>query len=232
MPAAAPEPFHFYTSLSLREATGIRAVSLPQLLKYLRTAPDAVVYGHTHLYVLEHHYLAPELPNDFAYWVTEVLGDKPLGERLASIDTIRFTTVRALRDRLVRVIEEHLEQAPIVRLRTCAFEEAFHFVKAVSVVLATPHTAATLEEFAQGLEAVTINSLYFHMFEARLRLRRGTNDFSLWFQSLGETELAQAVAALDPYSHTIGELRQTILGLVRERIAAGPDRKAAHAAKS
>ena len=221
MPPAA-EPFQFRTTLTLREATGIRAVSLAQLVKYLRTAPDAVIYYHTHYYVLEHHYLAPELPNDFAYWVAEVLGDKELGERLASVDTIQYASIAALRDRLVAVIERHLESSPLVRLRSSTFTEAFYFIKAVSVVLAMPYVAHTLEEFAQGLSSVTIASLYFHMFEARLRLRRGANDFSIWFQSLGEEALARAVGSLDPYTHTMDELRQTILELVRERIAARP----------
>jgi hypothetical protein len=223
MPTRAPDAFQFRTTLTLREATGIRAVSIAQLVKYLRTAPDAVIYYHTHAYVLEHHYLAPELPNDFAYWVTEVLGDKDLGERLASVDTIQFASIPALRDRLVQVIDEYLEASPLVRLRTSSFIEAFHFIKAVSVVVATPHMARTLEEFAKALEAVSTASLYFHMFEARLRLRRGANDFSQWFRSLGEESLARAVSTLDPYTHTLDELRHTIIALVRERLAAATE---------
>lgn len=221
MPPQMAEPFRFSTTLTLRESTGLRAVSLAQLLKGLRQVPGSVIYHHTHHYLREHHYLRPEPPNDFAYWVTEVLGDKDLGEQLASVDTIQFASLRALREQLIEVIEGHLRFHAWYRLRRVGPPEAFHFVKAVSVVLRTPYQAATLPEFVEGLRAVTLDSVYFHMFEARLRLERGPNDFSLWFEGLGESRLAKAVASLDPYTHTLDELRQTIIRLVQARLSLG-----------
>jgi len=219
MPPQLLEPFQFSTSLTLREATGLRVVSLAQLLKWLRIVPPAVIYYHTHRYLLEHHYLTPEPPNDFGYWVTTALGEKALGEQLASVDTVQFSSLHTLRSRLTDVIERHLHTNPAVRLRISSSDEAFHFIKAVSVVLTTPYQAHDLSTFAEGLQAVTIHSLYFHMYDARLRLERGSNDFSLWFERLGEADLARAVATLDPYTHTLEELRQTILRLVRARLS-------------
>ncbi len=215
----AKETFRFYTRLSLREATGLRAITLSQMLKFIRTVPGSVIYHHTHHYLQQHQYLTPEPPNDFAYWVTEVLGEEKLGEKLASIDTIQFPSIRALRERIVEVIEEHLKGRPLLRLRVVDPEEAFHFVKAVSVVVPTPYQANHLEEFAECLKAVTIDGLYFHIFEARIRLQRGPNDFSLWLEGIGEKDLAQAVASLDPYTHTMEELRQTILRVVHDRLS-------------
>lgn len=215
------EPFQFYTRLGIRELTGLRAVTLAQLAALLRRVPGSVIYHHTHHYLQQHQYLTPEPPNDFAYWVMEVLGDKRLGERLASINTVEFSTLRALRDQLVATIEQHLRTHPLARLRFVPPEEALHFVKVVSVVFPTPYRAETLPEFAEGLKAVTVDSLYYHIFEARLRLERATNDFSAWFsQALGEQALARAVGALDPYTHTMDELRQAILRLVARRLAA------------
>jgi len=216
------EPFCFFTTLTLRESTGLRAVSIAQLLKGLQAVPASVIYYHTHHYLREHHYLTPEPPNDFAYWVTEVLGDKDLGERLASVDTIQFASLQALREQLIEMIESYLRLHAWYRLRRVGPPEAFHFVKAVNVVLRTPYQAATLQEFVEGLRAVTLDSVYFHMFEARLRLERGSNDFSLWFEGLGESRLAKAVASLDPYAHTLEELRQTILRVAEARLSLGP----------
>jgi hypothetical protein len=218
-PPQAKEPFQFYTRLSLRELTGLRAVTISQLLRFLKMVPGSVIYHHTHHYLQQHQYLTPEPPNDFAYWVEEALGEKALGEKLASINTVEFATVRALRERIIETLEAYLRTHPLLYLRFAKEEEAFHFVKAVSVVLPTPYQAHDLREFSQRLEAVTIDSLYFHIFEARLRLERGVNDFSQWFQeALGEEKLAQAIASLDPYTHTMEELRQTILRLVSMRI--------------
>lgn len=216
MPSAA-EPFQFFTRLSLRESTGLRAVSVSQLVKLLKTVPGSVIFHHTHHFLQQHQYLTPEPPNDFAYWVTEVIGEKVLGEQLASVDTVQFSSIRALRERLIETIEEYLQTHPLLRLRVVQPEEAFHFIKVVSVVLPTPYRATTLAEFAEGLQAVTLDSLYFHIFEARLRLERGRNDFSNWLETLGERELAEAIASLDPYTHTMEDLRQTILHLVKAR---------------
>lgn len=211
-------PFQFFTRLSLREATGLRAVSASQLLNALRMVPGSVIFHHTHHYLQQFQSLTPEPPNDFAYWVTEALGDKALGEQLASVDTVQFTSLRALRERLIEVLEQSLRANLWLRLRVASSEEAFHFVKAVSIVLPTPYRAQTLPEFVEGLKAVTIDSLYFHIFEAQIRLEQGRNDFSSWFDGLGEPQLAQAVARLDPYTHTMEELRQAILRLVQQRI--------------
>lgn len=219
METEAIKPFQFYTRLSLREATGLRAVTLSQLLKFIRTVPGSVIYHHTHHYLQQHQYLTPEPPNDFAYWVTEVLGEGKLGEQLASIDTIQFQSIRALRERIAEVIEEHLKGRPLLRMRAADPEEAFHFVKAVSVVVPTPYQASNLGEFAECLKAVTVDSIYFHIFEARIRLQRGSNDFSLWLESVGEKICAQAVASLDPYTHTMEELRQAILRLLSDRLS-------------
>ncbi len=41
-------PFRFNSRLHLRELTGEKAENLNQLLKYLKTAPDSVVYYHVH----------------------------------------------------------------------------------------------------------------------------------------------------------------------------------------
>ncbi len=212
------KPFHFLSRLTLKELTGLRAVTVPQLLHFIKTLPGSVIYHHTHHFLQQHQFLTPEPPNDFAYWVNEVLGEKDLGEQVAVINTVEFSSIRGLREMITTTIEEHLEQHPLLRFRTVKPEEALHFIKAVSIVFPTPYQAEDLKQFAECLEVVAMDSLYYHIFEARLRLERAPNDFSVWFESLGEKKLAQAVSSLDPYTHTMEELRQQILHLVRDRI--------------
>ena len=85
-------------------------------------------------------------------------------------------------------------------------------------LLAANHEAGNLEEFLSSLKKVSIYSLYYHMFEARLRTSRGSNDFSLWFNERGETALAKQIERLDPYTHTLEELRSRIIRAVENRI--------------
>src|SRR4030043_2133367 len=93
----AQEPFQFYTRLHLSELTGLRAANVSELLALIKTVPGSCIYHHTHRFLQQHQYLSPEPPNDFAYWVSEVLGEDELGEMLASIDTVQNATLRLRR---------------------------------------------------------------------------------------------------------------------------------------
>lgn len=217
-PPQTAQPFRFSTSLILQEATGLRAARLRSLAQLLRVVPDSCIYYHTHYFLLQHHYLTPEPSNDFAYWVGEVLGEEALGERLAGLDIMEHISLSTLRQRLVDIIEHYLRRTPTARFKFASEGEEFFFIKSVQVILPTPYTAATLAEFADMLERVSVRSLYFHVFDARLRLGRKTNDFSLWLEQLGYPELAQEIAGLDPYDYTLESLRSLMLSLVRRAL--------------
>jgi hypothetical protein len=87
----------------------------------------------------------------------------------------------------------------------------FNFIKAYSFIVPTPYIASDLAEFLECIKRISVHSLYFHIFEARLRLERVTNDFSFWLgTSLDETELAEEIARLDPYTYTLEDLRSEL----------------------
>jgi hypothetical protein len=213
-----PEPFRFQSSLSLTLLTNRRARDLAELLEHLRAVPGSVVYYHTHHFLVQHQYLSPEPPNDFAYWVSQVLQEDRLGEQLAAIDAIQFHTLRALRERLIEVIERHLANA--ATLRTAPEGDEFHFRESVSFIVPTSHLSHDLAEFADCMEQIGFGSLSLHVFDACLRLEKGRNDFSEWLATeLGEHELAHDIASLDPYTHTVDGLRREVIRLVRRRLA-------------
>ena len=217
--AAAPQPFRFYTSLVLQESTGLRASTLSTLAKLLRTVPDSCIYHHTHHFLLQHHYLTPEPTNDFAYWVTEVFGEEPLGELLASIDIMEYASLQELRGVLAGTIEQYLNEFPGARFKFVSQGQEFFFIKSVHVVMPIPYTASTLAEFAQILERISIRSLYYHVFDSRLRLGHPTNDFSMWLtEQLGLKALGEHVSRLDPYVHTLEALRALLLSLIRQEL--------------
>lgn len=214
-----PVPFQFRTRLTLTKLTDLRAADLAQLTDHLRRVPLSVVFHHTHHFLVQHQYLSPEPPNDFAFWVTNVLQEDRLGEQLAAIDTVRFTSLRELRDQILAVIDDYLQTSRT--LRTAPAGEEFHFMDAVSFVLPTPYQARGLAEFAAALTAVGDASIAYHLFEARLRVGADDNDFSRWLAgTLGETELADVIRRLDPYTYTLSGLRQRCLMLVEARMKA------------
>lgn len=211
------EPFRFHSTLDLTLLTNRRARDLAELLSHLRDVPGSVIYYHTHHFLVQHQHLSPEPPNDFAYWITDVLQEDRLGEQLAAVDLMQFHTIRALRERLIAVIENYLNGRQ--QLRTAPEGEEFHFREAVSFVVPTEHVAHNLSEFAACMERIGFGSLATHFFASRLRLERGENDFSEWLATaLGEHDLARAIARLDPYTYTLDGLRHQVVRLVRRRL--------------
>lgn len=212
----AKNPFQFFTSVKLRELTGKKARNLRELVEIIKDVPGSVIYFHTHVFLQRHQSLSPEPPNDFAYWVSHMLGEYKLGEELAAIDICEFSTIRELREKIIATIEKHLFECKDP-LRYAPSGGEFEFIKAHSFVIPTGHTVRNIKEFAMVLEKVTIHSIYFHIFEARLRLEKGINDFSFWLgTSVGAEELAMTIASFDPYTFTMEGLRQKLIKIIKD----------------
>jgi len=218
----AKAPFIFYTRHNLTELLGIKAYNLSQLLKYIREVPGASIYHHTHRFLQIHLYLSPEPPNDFSYWVVNIMREDELAERLACIDVIQYSSIRELREKIATTIEQYLKEYPRAKQRYAKEGQEFHFMKSISFVLPTRYIANNLKEFVLALKEVSIHSIYFHIFESRIRLEKGDNDFSFWLRtSVGENELAENISRIDPYTFTLEGLRKKLISMVEEHLKSG-----------
>jgi hypothetical protein len=204
--------FQFVTKSDLALLLGRKARNAAELHAGLREVPAMSVYYHTHRFLQQHHYLSPEPPNDFAYWVTNVVNDDVLGERLASIDIMQCTSIEEIRQTFLSHLDDYLQTAE--RIVDCPRGEEFFFMSCQTFALPTPYAAATLSEFREMIGKVSISSLYYHMFDARMRPELGNNDFSIWIRDIGYPDLAHAIQALDPYSYTLDGLRKAVIKLV------------------
>jgi len=204
------EHFRFYTRLNLVELLGRKAKNVEELLQGVRQVPGSSIYYHTHRFLQQHHYLSPEPPNDFAFWVTNSLGVDALGERLASVDTVKFRSIRSLREKFIETLESYVREQNS-RNTDCQEGEEFHFMSCRTFILPTSYEAQNLKEFREILKRVSISSIYFHVFEARLRLERGENDFSNWLEEIGQKKLAREISRLDPYTITLEGLRKNLI---------------------
>lgn len=205
-------PFHFYTAFHLVRLLGRRAKNAVELMEGLREVPSSSIYYHTHRFLQEHQYLSPEPPNDFAHWLTDILRLEELGEALASIDVVSFRNMEELRTQFVATLERYLSTH--TRIVDCPEGHEFHFMSCVLMVMPTQHVVQDMNEFLHVLEKISIRSLCFHVFEARMRLERDENDFSAWFRHMGEAELADKLSRRDPYNITLEGLRREIMALV------------------
>jgi hypothetical protein len=206
------EPFVFYTERRLVVLAGLRASTLDELLATIRTVPGSSIFYHTHHMYLAHHFETPAFTNDFALWVSEALQENALGEKLSAIDLLSFTSIRDLRDAIVETIEAHRSGAGY-RDRECPRGDEFHFCRSKSFIMPTGLVATGPKQFFEILPHVTNVSLFFHFFEARLRLGRQTNDFSQWLAWRGHDAAARTIDAMDPYSSTLDEFKARIAAL-------------------
>ncbi len=212
-PKKAKEPFRFYTRLNTKKLTGLKAKNLMELLKYIKEVPDSVIFYHTHDFIEEYHYLIPQPSNEFALWVGNILGYEALSEKLSTIDIFEFSSIGELRRRIADILEEYINNNPSDN--NCREGEEFHFIKSVSVIMPTPYIAHDLREFVQILRFISPNSLFFHIYEAKLRVGKIANDFSLWLsESLAEERLVESITRIDPYMLTIEGVREKIISTV------------------
>ena len=140
----------------------------------------------------------------------EALQEEALAQKLGTIDWLAHTSIRTLREAIIQRIKGHISEIGY-EPRECAPEDAFHFCKSKSFIFPTGIVARDVPDFVAKLPSITDRSIYFHFYEARLRLGRPTNDFSYWLLGRGEEDLAIAIDSLNSYGMSIDELRAAIL---------------------
>jgi len=213
----AQAPFHFNSAAHLIRIGRHKAGNLSELLDSLKVCPDESIFQHTFQTLREHHFIREGFSNDFAHWAFAACNEVGLAERLACIDVREFTSIAALRQRLLDIVETYLRQNP--RARDRAAFEPFYFSASEVIVIPTPFIARDLAEFADGISHVSLTSIHFHFIDARLRLKLNTNDFSLWLEhELNLGRLADRINHIDIYTSTLHDVRRAILHFVQSAL--------------
>ena len=209
----ARQPFYFNSAAHLLRIEREKATTLAEFLDALHTCPDASIFQHTFRTLQEHHFIREGFSNDFAHWAFTACNEVGLAERLASIDVREFTSIPALRERIINIVQIYLDRNPRARDRGAL--EPFYFCASDRVVIPTPFVARNLGEFADCLKRVTVHCIHYHFIEARLRLKLNSNDFSVWLEDeLDMPRLADRLNQIDIYTSTLQDVRRKILQIV------------------
>ena len=209
----ARSPFYFNSASHLIRIGREKATTLQELLEAIRICPEASIFQHTFQTLAEHHFIREGFSNDFSHWAFASCNEVELAERLAAIDVREFTSIAMLRERLIHIIEMYLQKNP--RAATRVAMEPFYLMASDLVVVPTPYVARNLEEFADGLQRVSIHAIYYHFIDARLRLKLNTNDFSVWLeQELDMGQAADKLNRIDIYTSTLEDVRRGILRII------------------
>lgn len=203
-------------------ATGVRAQSLPDLREGLLAVPADSVYHHFWGGLLRARFDDPEFNNDFAVWVRHALHDLPLAERLAVIDPADFVDAEALRQEVLEVVEQRLDEieAPIWAAR----DRQFHFMRGQLVVFDSGRRVHAPRELVNLVPQLSPGSVFYHVIDARRRAPHGQDDFRVWLAGLEDDHagLIERLAQIDPYFVSLPQLREQYAEAISAHFAGVP----------
>lgn len=210
-------PFEFKQAVSILKSTGKKANCLDNLRGTISKISKESIFHHTCQYFLKEHVLG--YTNDFAQWAGESLEERALAERLSNIDPFSFKSITGTRKELLRVINDYIKDFPEPR---CALSgDEFYFNETVTLTFPVGIKVRNLVEFLVALRNVDPSCIYFHFYEARVRLGRGIDDFSSWFgNTLKRKNLAKKIRTIDPFMHNIDGIRTHIIEIIEENLMA------------
>ena len=94
------------------------------------------------------------------------------------------------------------------------YGEPFYFMKSKIIEVPTNIKAKNLKEFIDALKIVDASSIYNHLFESQIRLKKRSNDFSIWIEDILKlNDLAYKIDKIDFYMYTLENLRERLINL-------------------
>jgi Family of unknown function (DUF5752) len=202
-------------------ATGQKAITLFELRNNLTLVSLDSIYHHFWGSLLVPRFKEREFNNDFAGWVRHSLRDFVLAERLAVIDPAASNNLEELRQELLDLIEERLdENEPAGWTRG---NRQFEFLRSQLVVFDANRRLEKPEDLAEQIPLLSTSSIFYHFIDARRRLSQGCDDFSQWLANLGDEHLilCKQLAAIDPYFSSLSQLRTELAALCKRYFAGG-----------
>lgn len=204
------QPFEIKDCAMIALATGEKAQNLRELKELLATIGVDSIYYHFWGSLLRPRFDNPEYHNDFAIWSAYKLHDKILAERLAVIDPADFNTLDDLRNEILEIFEERLDEVdyPLWSKN----DEQFEFICSQIVIFNTKRLVSKPREFIKILPTMSVGSIFYHFIDARRRNENGMDDFQNWFKNFGSKykNICDHICKIDPYFTSLTVLREEL----------------------
>jgi hypothetical protein len=180
----------------------------------------ACIYYHFWGGLLRPRFDDPEFNNDFASWVKHSLHDTVLAERLGIIDPTDFADLEGLREELISIIEERLDESEIVTWAKA--DDQFHFIRSKIVVFRTGLVLKSPADLAEMVPHLSVSSVFYHVIDARRRNDDGRDDFYHWLCGGVDRQyddLGEMLAGVEPFFRPLSDLRAALARLFRTYFA-------------
>lgn len=200
-------------------ATGQKAMTLNELRNNIQIISLDSIYHHFWGGLLVPRFEEREFNNDFAGWVRHSLRDPVLAEKLAAIDPALSTDLEELRQNLLDLIEERLDEDE--HLGWIRGYRKFEFLRSQLVVFDTHRRLEKPADLSVHIPQVSTSSIFYHFIDARRRLDQCYDDFSHWLGGMGDDydDLREQLAAIDPYFSSLSQVRADLSELFQNYFA-------------
>jgi len=191
-------------------ASGVLVQNLREFRDGLLKVPADCIYHHFWGRLLRPQFDEPEYNNDFASWAYWGLHDKPLAERLSMVLPSDYGDLEELRQEVVEVVEQRLDETETVPWAHA--DQRFSFLKSQIVVFDTGLQFEQPMDLVPYIPTLSTGSIFYHFIDARRRTAGRSDDFSAWLSTFGQDyePLQQRLAGIDPYFSSLKEIRQIV----------------------
>ena len=209
------DPFVIKDCALIALASGVRAQNLRELKDCIQRIESACIYYHFWGGRLRARFDDPEFSNDFASWARHALHDRKIAEHLGAIDPTEIDSLEDLRQELIEVIEERLDESVMVTWAKA--DQQFNFITSQTVVFTTNKQIQKPEDLAMAVPIMSLGSIFYHFIDARQRTPGRIDDFREWLSGFKEDheDLQSEIANLDPYFPTLTEIRDQLSSIFR-----------------
>ena len=207
-------PFRIRDCTLVAIATGFKAQNLREFREGLLKVPASSIYNHFWGHFLQPYFVEPEYNNDFAAWAYHSLHEKKMAEKLAIIDPISFEDLESLREEVVEVVEERLDESEFVPWARP--DQRFHFTRSQIVVFDTGKSLNKPPELLYATREMSQGSIFYHFIDARRRTDDKTDDFCAWLEGWKDKykDLREKIMSIDPYFSSLEDQRTRLVQIL------------------
>jgi hypothetical protein len=211
-------PFAVKDCALITIASGVKAQNLREFCSALQQISLGSIYHHFWGRLLRPLFDEPEYNNDFASWAHRALHDKPLAEQLSMVIPTDFDNLEDLRQEMVEVIEQRLDESEYVPWARA--DQQFHFLQSQVVVFDTGSRFHHPAEIVPELPNLSTGSIFYHFIDARSRTPERHDDFTAWLQGyeseIEYNELCKMLCSVDPYFSSLKEIRLIVSNVFKK----------------
>jgi hypothetical protein len=194
-------------------ATGRKAINLAELRENLQAVGGDSIYHHFWGGLLAPRFDEREFHNDFAGWARHSLREPELAERLASVNPAEGQDMEGIRQEILDVVDDRLDESEMSRWMPAARQ--FEFLRSQLVIFDTHRRMEKPADLAKQIPKMSTSSIFYHFIDARSRMQEPVDDFRFWLSGFGAEHdiLCAQLAAVDPFFSSLSQIRQELAEL-------------------